>query len=520
MASISLPALAVKPPEQQPNALALLQGIQGLRAGQQEQQQRQIQIQNAQMQQQDQLKLRNLFIKHSGNLDKVIQDAPQAGVSPQTLQQLQLHNIDVKTKTAELVKTQGENAQNQADLVAGAHDAVDKAPAEQKPAEYQKQLQGLQARGIDISQMPPQYPGDDQFKMLGAVVKGHKQQVDDALKGSEQQKNISQAGAAAANQKKSEAETAKLQAEMNFYKAKGLAPGVPLDAQEASDWLNKNPGKSLSDFMKFKATLVPQFNFNLQNSGTTGPAAQVAQRFGMSPVSFDQAAEKYWTSGQLPPAGRGGPALALNKALMNRAAELHPEGSLAANSAEFKANQASLSSLQKNFDQVTAFENTAGKNLDVFLGTAQKVIDSGNPLINRPLRSITGGMGGTDQAAFNTARTTALTEISKVLNSSNASGVLSDSARHEVEALIGPNATLKQIVSAANILKQDMANRHDAYQQQIGDIKGRMGGKSTSQAQPQPSGMVTMKAPNGQTKQVPADQVEHYKSLGAVPVNQ
>ena len=31
---------------------------------------------------------------------------------------------------------------------------------------------------------------------------------------------------------------------------------------------------------------------------------------------------------------------------------------------------------------------------------------------------------------------------------------------------------------------------------------------------------VMMKAPNGQTKPVPADQVEHYKSLGAVPVTQ
>jgi hypothetical protein len=35
-----------------------------------------------------------------------------------------------------------------------------------------------------------------------------------------------------------------------------------------------------------------------------------------------------------------------------------------------------------------------------------------------------------------------------------------------------------------------------------------------------PSGMVTMKAPNGMTKQVPAEQVEHYKSLGAAVVQQ
>lgn len=34
------------------------------------------------------------------------------------------------------------------------------------------------------------------------------------------------------------------------------------------------------------------------------------------------------------------------------------------------------------------------------------------------------------------------------------------------------------------------------------------------------AGMVTMRAPNGQTKQVPSDQVEHYKSLGAQVVTQ
>lgn len=494
MASIPLPALAVKPPEQQ-NALALLQGIQGLRAGQQQQQIQGQEIQKNQMALQDQNIGRKAFLEANGDLDKAIPIAAKYGMSPQGIQQLQLNNIDVKTKTTDLVTKQGANAQMQADLMQGAHDAVDKASPEEKPAIYQQQLQALQARGIDVSQMPPQYPGDDQFKMLGAVVKGHKQQVEDAFKQAETAKNTAQAGEAQAAIPKTQAQTAeaqantaKIKAEMDFYQKRGMAPGVPMDAQEAADWMSKNPGKSLADFMKFKATLVPQFNFNLMNSGTTGPAAQVAQRFGMSPTSFDQAAEKYWTSGQLPPTGRGGPALALNKALMNRAAELHPEGSLAANSAEFKANQTSLASLQKNFDQVNAFENTAGKNLDVFLGTAQKVIDSGNPLINRPLRSITGAMGGTDQVAFNTARTTALTEISKVLNSSNASGVLSDSARHEVEALIGPNATLKQIVSAANILKQDMANRHDAYQQQISDIKGRMGSKAAPQSPPATTG--------------------------------
>lgn len=201
----------------------------------------------------------------------------------------------------------------------------------------------------------------------------------------------------------------------------------------------------------------------------------------MSDEAMHQAAEKYYSTGQLPPGGRGAVGMAQNRAIMNLAAQLHPGGNLAANSAEFKANQQSLVKLQSNFDQVTAFENTAGKNLDLFLQTAKPIIDSGSPIINSPVRLASKALTGSEnQAAFDAARTTALTEIAKVLNSSNASGVLSDSARHEVEGLIGPNATLKQIYAAANVLKQDMANRHQAYQDQIGDIKHRMGPQSSA----------------------------------------
>lgn len=205
---------------------------------------------------------------------------------------------------------------------------------------------------------------------------------------------------------------------------------------------------------------------------------------GGSPLTgdaLDQAAERYSTTGQMPPISRGAAGISQSRQIMNRAAEIHPNQTLATNSAEFKANQSSLVKLQGNFDQVSGFEKTAGKNLDVFLGAAQKVVDSGSPWINKPLRSIASGvLGSEDLAAFNAARTTALTEISKVLNSANASTVVSDSGRKEVESLIGPDASLKQIMSAAQILKTDMGNRHQAYQEQIADIKKRLGGSQPS----------------------------------------
>lgn len=231
--------------------------------------------------------------------------------------------------------------------------------------------------------------------------------------------------------------------------------------------------------------------------------------------ALDQAAERYSTTGQMPPISRGASGIAQSRQIMNRAAELHPNQVLATNSAEFKANQSSLTKLQSNFDQVSAFENTAGKNLDVFLAAAQKVVDSGSPWINKPLRGISSGaLGSADLAAFNAARTTALTEISKVLNSANASAVVSDSGRREVESLIGPDASLKQIMSAAQILKTDMGNRHQAYQDQIGDIQKRLGSAQDSGAG---VGNVTVTDPRGKVHTFPDQKsADNFKKAAGI----
>jgi len=219
---------------------------------------------------------------------------------------------------------------------------------------------------------------------------------------------------------------------------------------------------------KYKS-IVPTANINLQAGLLTPGAKQML-------------AQNLATTGQLPQGMGRSPGM-ISQVLNTAAGAPGGAPNLAASKQTYQANTGSLESLQKNFDQVTAFENTAGKNLDTFLGQAKKVIDSGSPWINTPLRAVdAGALGSGDQAAFNAARATALTEIAKVLNSSNASGVLSDSARQEVSQLIGPNATLKQIVAASNILKRDMENRRQSYQDQIDAVKGRTSGATQPNA--------------------------------------
>jgi hypothetical protein len=265
-------------------------------------------------------------------------------------------------------------------------------------------------------------------------------------------------------------------------------PGGPLanvDRAEMQDYLQKHPGKGPADFAAYKAGLAPNITASIAaRTGAGGSSGAVAQQFGMTPEALDQAAEKYSTTGQLPPAGRSGAGLAMARAIMNRAGELHPGQTLAANSAEYKANAGSLDKLQSQFDTVNAFENTAIKNLDRLVQNGAKIPDLGTRFANVPVRQITEKMIGTPaMAKFKADLLTAQTESAKVLNSANAGGVLSDSARKEAEDILSGNLPYPAMVAAVNELKNDMGNRHQSYQEQIQDIKGRLG-KTNSQQSP------------------------------------
>lgn len=299
MASIPLPALHVDPPQPN-NTLAMLAQLQQYKNAQTQNQANQIGIQEKQMQLNDQKTLRGLYVKHSGDLDKVIADAPQAGVSPQTIQQLQLHNIDAKTKTADLVAKNSDLAIKQADLMSGAHDAVDKATPDQKPIVYAQQLQGLQKMGIDVSQLPPEYPGDDSFKVIGATVKGHKQLVEDAFKAAETSKNNAQAGEATA-------QTNKINTEIN--------PDNPADPnirkQKYEGILQKIQQNGLSGVTPQEMQFARAFEFGQQKTTTQSDSLGVASTNISTPSGISgavAASRKNAPAQGVAPSGGGAPA--------------------------------------------------------------------------------------------------------------------------------------------------------------------------------------------------------------------
>jgi hypothetical protein len=201
----------------------------------------------------------------------------------------------------------------------------------------------------------------------------------------------------------------------------------------------------------------------------------------LTPEGLQLAALNYRKTGNMPAFGF---TKGVREQVINTAASLTPDQmrkieaggtDVAYNAASYKADSDSLKRLQSMTDNITAFESTAGKNIDMFLKEAGKIVDIGSPLMNRPVRAVTGELlGSKDQAGFNTARQVALTEASRVLTTANLSGVVSDSARREVGDLSDPNATLGQAVRAMRILRQDMKNRLDSNTTEIAAIKKRI----------------------------------------------
>lgn len=472
MASIPLPALNIHAPEQ-PNLLSQVGQAMALKGAQGQQQLQQQQLANEQLQNQQQTMnlqsqkaLMKAFQEANGDPDKAVTLAAKYGATPGDVLKLKMAGIEQQKQAIELVSQKGALALQQADAMKGAHDTVAAAPPEAKQQVYAQQVQGLQQMGVDVSQMPPQYPGDEQFKYIGAALQGHKQQVEDAAKQAGILKDTAQANAANAEAQK----TGKI--------VTGMSPnGITADQQ---------------------ATLKQ----GAQKIAIEGAAQQETVRHNktqegmLTPEALTQAAQMFAQTGQMPAMGRDA---ATRKAIMNEAAKLSPNLDLAGNAAAYKANAASLKGLQENLDSVSAFENTANKNLDLFLQQAKKVVDTGSPFLNTPLRMVDQKLlGDKDMAAFSTARQVAVNEIAKVTSNPGLKGQLSDSARHEVDAFNPENATLAQTYKVAEILKQDMANRHQSYDEQIKAIKQRISPNAASTSAASGSKEVHYKIVNGQ----------------------
>ena len=508
MGSIPLPALDVRPPQQQADPLEQygrlmqLQNMQRMQPLQQQQAQQQVQsgqldIQQKQqaltdqkamtsaMQQwdgQDYNKLIPLVIKNGGSAQAVM------GLKSKVLEQQQAISTTLKNNAdAGLAQVNAQKTKN--DEIAGALTPLidpKQVPDAQLPAAVMSTAQDLVQKGL----LDPQHAQTAQQIAQSGDPTQIRSQLDMLRKGFMAQSQIIDDAKNTAQTQEAQANTAAKSGETAYYQQHGGAPGVPAEMMQQSDFIAKHPGSGPSDYVAWKAKQSPMALVmgNQLGGGQGGSQGNPA---------LDLVANNYLQTGQMPPELSRSPGTIT--AVINRAAQINAEkggGSIAANSAEYKANTDSLKKLQTNFDQVQAFENTATANMNLLQQTAQKIPDLGSRFANVPVRMVNSQMIGTaNMAAFKTALATAQTEAAKVLNSSNATGVLSDSSRHELQDIIDGNVPLPAMVASLNTLKQDMANRTQSYKAQIGDIQGRIKGAAPAQ----PGGTVTRyKIVNGQ----------------------
>lgn len=146
--------------------------------------------------------------------------------------------------------------------------------------------------------------------------------------------------------------------------------------------------------------------------------------------------------------------------------------------AGFKADTTSLNKITPQYDAITAFEKTAIRNGKILIELADKVDTTGVPVAERWIRAGRKAIGGDpDVAKFDAQMNLYRAEAARILTQPNLSGVLTDTARKEMEEVMGGSASANQIRGVVNLLERDFLNRKETLEEQIASIRARMRGR-------------------------------------------
>lgn len=161
--------------------------------------------------------------------------------------------------------------------------------------------------------------------------------------------------------------------------------------------------------------------------------------------------------------------------VMERAAELAKERGLTNQQVIMQRNAAgaykgALGTMTKNAASIEAFSQLANKNIALLQAEMKKLPDTGAKFLNTPVRSLVGQFGS-GVAGFTAALLPVQSELARVLNSANASGVLTNEARAEIQQAIGPNMTVAGLQSALGVFQKEMANRKETNEAAVKDLQ-------------------------------------------------
>jgi hypothetical protein len=226
------------------------------------------------------------------------------------------------------------------------------------------------------------------------------------------------------------------------------------------------------------ARLGTDKRYALLGKGQSAALAADQADTGLSPEAVDMTARNAMKDRLvLAGLGRGVQGAKDLRAVLNRMAEISKESGVSAPDAraDFNANKKSLDKIIPQFDAVEAFTKNAVLQGRVLTQLAEKVDNTGLPVLERWIR---GGqraiVGDADVSVFDAQMQLYRTEVARILTNPNLTGQLTDTARKEVEHFLSGNATAPQISAIVKRLEQDFALRRQSIEEQVAEIKGRM----------------------------------------------
>jgi hypothetical protein len=453
---IQLPALGIQAP-QQTDILGQAAKLRQFQAMGQEQQLRGQQIQAGQLENQmrqrelqDQQTTMQILGKHGGDLESALPELASS-VSAKTFLGLQKSAVDLKKSTAELDNKTLENKKLQSDQFLGLIDSATKMD----PATYQQNWPQIAARALEIEpqlkgHVDPNQPIPQQaLTQYGTLFQTQSSAMAKETANRAQKEEDRKAALAPSQLASSQADATIKQAEAAAMQGGGVNPKIPLEVQEANSWLKLHPGKTLSDYQKYKATLVPAYNFSIQNGGATGSAGQpsaIAQAIAKGDMKWGDA-----ISARTP--------MSVRQSLLKEIKQINPDF----NSGDFAIEQG----VKKDFTS-----GDAAKNLTAFntaIEHAQQLQQATDAMGNgdvRTLNKIGNALGyefGSDKKTnFEVIKNALSGEISKVFKGGQAT----DAEIREVRGPFNSANSPEQLKGAINGAIKLMNSKRDALKTQ------------------------------------------------------
>lgn len=219
----------------------------------------------------------------------------------------------------------------------------------------------------------------------------------------------------------------------------------------------------------------------------------------LTPSAIQYAAQIYREKGLMPNFGQSKYGASDRRRIINQAAgNADAEGATAGDDivsqAVLAADKSTIVKLTQQRAAISGFEQTALANGKVLVDLAKKVDKTGVPVVDRWIRAGRSAIqGDPDVTNFNAQLQLYGAEVARIVTNPNMTGVLSDSARKEVQGFLPAGASYDQIKSVTELLEGDFGRRTKALDAEMATVRDEM--KTTAGGKRPPATAAEDKAP-------------------------